>query len=60
VIDKHACWRTEKRAGPRMEHDDELGLEYYGSFPSPSQQAMARESRERVEQAYSQLEEEER
>ena len=43
-----------------MEHDDELGLEYYGSFPSPSQQAMARESRERVEQAYSQLEEEER
>ncbi|MBK8180912.1 MAG: sigma-70 family RNA polymerase sigma factor [Planctomycetes bacterium] len=60
MIDKHARWRTEKRAGPRTEHDDELGLEYYRSFSSPSQQAMARETRERIEQAFSELEEEER
>lgn len=60
MIDKNARWRTEKRAGPRMEHDDEAGQEYYRSLSSPSQQAIARETRERIEQAFSELTEEER
>lgn len=60
LIDKHAHWRTLKRGAARVERDDEAQAEFYRAISSPSQHAMERETRERLERAFDQLTDEER
>lgn len=60
MIDKNARWRTEKRASPRAEREEDADCLIYASLSSPSQQAVARETHEQIEAAFDQLAEEER
>ncbi len=60
LIDKSAHWRAAKRTGPQIAFDDEASAAIYRSFSSPSEHALERETRERLEHAFDALGEEER